>query len=240
MAKNSQMNPGVFVTGTDTGIGKTVVAAGLVRGFREMGMDVGVMKPVATGCYRLARGDRGFELRSEDTDRLVEAAQTDDGLEFVCPIRFELPLAPLTAARLAAQEISIEQIMAAYNTLRERHEFLVVEGIGGLMVPILQDYFVADMIKEMKLPAVVVARPGLGTLNHTILTVRYSESQGIDVLGIIVNHTEHDERSQVAETNIPILEKCCAVPVLQILAHSSDLRNPTMCAEACRKILGRK
>lgn len=228
---------GLFVTGTDTGVGKTVVAAGLVRGFAATGLDVGVMKPIAAGCYRSPRADGGFELMSEDADWLVGAAQTGDGLELVCPVRFELPLAPLTAARLAAQEVSIEQIMAAYKTLHERHEFLVVEGIGGLMAPIRQDYFVADMIKDMKLPAVVVARPGLGTLNHTILTVKYAKSQGISVLGIIVNHAERDDRSQAAETNIPILEECCGVLVLQVVPHATRLKDPNLCLEACRKMV---
>jgi len=239
VASSTQIKAGVFVTGTDTGVGKTVVAAGLVRGFAAMALDVGVMKPIAAGCYRSPRADGGFELRSEDADWLVEAAKTGDNLELVCTVRFELPLAPLTAARLAAQEVSIEQILGAYKTLRERHEFLVVEGVGGLMVPIRQDYFVADMIKDMKLPAVVVARPGLGTLNHTILTVKYAKSQGIGVLGIIVNHAEREDRSQAAETNIPILEECCGIPVLQVVPHATRLKDPNLCLEACRKILGK-
>ncbi len=225
------------MTGTDTGVGKTVVAAGLVKGFRQMGKDVGVMKPIATGCYRSDRADGGYELRSEDVDFLVEAAGIDDGLELVAPFRFEPPLAPLTAARLAGEEISMEKILLAYRTLREKHELMVVEGIGGLMVPIRSDYFVVDMIGDLGLPAVVVARAGLGTLNHTILTVKFAQSQGIHIAGIVVNHAEREDRSQAAETNVPVLEECCGVPVLQVVPHVMNLRDPTLCTEACRRIM---
>ena len=232
------MFPGVFVTGTDTEIGKTIVAAGLVRGFRAMGMDVGVMKPIATGGYRHARPDGGYELRSGDVDQLIEAAESHDDLSLVNPVCFEPPLAPLTAERLVGERISLERILAAFTTLRERHDVLVVEGIGGLMVPIRKDYFVADMIKDFELPAVVVARPGLGTLNHTILTVKYARHQGISLLGIIVNHARSDDRSDAAETNVPILEECSGVPVLQVVPHTSRPHDPRLCWEACRRILG--
>lgn len=240
MVRSTQITTGVFVTGTDTGVGKTVVAAGLVRGFKAMGTDVGVMKPIATGCYRLPRADGGYELKSEDVDWLVEAAGVDDELDLVAPFRFEPPLAPLTAARLAGVEISIEKTLEAYRTLCERHELIIVEGIGGVMAPIREDYFVADVIRDLELPAVVVARPGLGTLNHTILTVKYAESQGIRVLGIIISSAEGEDRSQAAETNVPILEECCSVPVLQVVPHTTRLKNLELCREACRKIVGGK
>jgi dethiobiotin synthetase len=231
------MSPGVFVTGTDTGVGKTVVAAGLVRGFKGMGIDVGVMKPVATGCYRERRADHGYELRSEDVDRLMEAAEVRDDLKLVSPVRFEPPLAPLTAARMSGEKVSVESIIEAYRMLRERHELMIVEGIGGLMVPVREDYYVADMIRDLELPAAVVARPGLGTLNHTILTVRCAQDQGIRVLGVILNHAEKDDVSEAAMTNVTILEEWCGVPVLQVVRHTPNVRDPGLCREACRKIL---
>ena len=236
---DADCSKGVFVTGTDTGVGKTVVAAGLVRGFRAMGVDVGVMKPIATGGYRHPRADAGYDLRSEDVDRLLEAAESHDDLRLVNPVCFEPPLAPLAAARIAGEEISFKRIREAYRSLVERHEFVVVEGIGGLMAPIREDYFVADLIRDMKLAAVVVARPGLGTLNHTILTVRYAKGRRIRILGIIVNHAEKEDRSEAAATNVGILEECCGVPVLQVVGHTSDLADARLCREACRKILGR-
>ncbi len=230
---------GVFVTGTDTGVGKTVVTAGLVRGFKAMEIDVGVMKPIATGGYRDARAGGGYDLRSEDVDKLLEAAESHDDRALVNPVCLEPPLAPLAAARIGGEEISLRKILAAYRTLRERHELMIVEGIGGLMVPIREDYFVADMVRHMDLPAVVVARPGLGTLNHTILTVKYAHARGISVLGIIINHAEKEDRSEAAATNVGILEKCSGVPVVQIVGHTSRLDDARLLSEACRKILGR-
>jgi len=236
LAKSAETRQGVFVTGSDTGVGKTVVAAGLVRGFRAMGMDVGVMKPIATGCYPSPRADGGYDLRSEDVDSLLKAAGVDDDLRLIAPFRFEPPLAPLTAARLTGEEISMESVLAAFRTLRDRHNLMVVEGIGGLMVPFRENYFVADMIRELKLPLVVVARPGLGTLNHTILTVRCAESRGIGILGIIVNSADGEDRSQAAETNVPILEECSGVPVLQVVPHTTNVDDPDLCFEACRAL----
>ena len=205
-----------------------------------MGVNVGVMKPIATGAYRCDLPDGRYKLRSEDVDLLVQAAGCEDEPSLVNPVCFEPPLAPLTASRLMNEEISLEKILTAYRTLRERHELMVVEGIGGLMVPIRADYYVADMIRDMALPAIVVARPGLGTLNHTILTAKYAEEHGINVLGIIDNHAEKLDRSEAAATNSGILEECCGVPVLQVVRHTSHLDDPSLCREACRKLLGKE
>ncbi len=237
---NLRMMKDVFVTATDTGIGKTVVAAGLARGFRAVGVDVGVMKPIATGAYRRDLPDGNHELRSEDAELLVQAAGSKDDLSLVNPVCLEPPLAPLTASRLTDEEISLEKILTAYGTLHERHELMIVEGIGGLMVPIRENYFVADLIKDMELRAIVVARPGLGALNHTILTVKYAEEHGINVLGIIVNHAEEEDRSEAAETNIGVLEECCGIPVLQVVKHTAHLDDPNLSREACRKLLGKE
>ncbi len=237
--KSKPRGEGVFVTATDTGVGKTVIAGGLVRGFKVMGMNVGVMKPIATGCYGSPRPDGGYDLRSEDVDFLLDAAEIDDDLSLVSPVRFEPPLSPLAAARIAGQEISIDRILAAYRTLCDRHDTIVVEGIGGLMVPIRRDYFVADMIKDFGLPAVIIARPGLGTLNHTILTVKCAQDRALTLLGIIVNHAEGQDSSEAAKANVPILEECCGVPVLQVVPHTTKLSDPNLCLEACRKILGK-
>ncbi|NQT84478.1 dethiobiotin synthase, partial [bacterium] len=180
----------------------------------------------------------GYELRSEDVDTLIEAADSHDDLRLVNPLCFEPPLAPLVAARFTEETISLEKILAAYTALRERHDLMIVEGIGGLMVPIRKDYFVADMMRDFELPTVVVARPGLGTLNHTILTVKHAQDRGISVLGIIINHAEKEDRSEAAITNPAILEESCGVPVLQIVEHTSRLDDPGLCLDACRKILG--
>ncbi|MDP2935542.1 MAG: dethiobiotin synthase, partial [Dehalococcoidia bacterium] len=158
---------GIFVTGTDTGVGKTVVAAGLAAALKARGVNVGVMKPVQTGDYP---GDAAV---------LRLAAGVDDPLNLILPCYLQAPLAPAVAALLGDRPVSPALIMEAFQELCQRHEFMIVEGVGGLMVPLLDGYSVADLIVAMGLPALVVARPGLGTINHTLLTIKQAQSVGI-------------------------------------------------------------
>ncbi len=189
-----------FVTGTDTGVGKTVVAAGLAAALRRRGIDVGVMKPIATGGVR-----RGGKLVSEDAEILVEAAGVRDSLDLVNPVCLEAPLAPLLAGK-----VDLRRIWRAYRTLSKKHEALVVEGIGGLLVPIRDRHFVADMIRRMALPVVLVTRSTLGTINHTLLTVEAARRRGIRILGIVVNHPARRPSSIDAKT----LASLAGVPLL--------------------------
>ncbi|HXV28180.1 MAG TPA: dethiobiotin synthase, partial [bacterium] len=152
------MKPGIFITGTDTGVGKTVVAAGLALALKERGMKVGVMKPVATGCL----GANG-SLVSEDAVYLWEAAENEYPA-LTNPLRLRNPLAPHVAATLEKKEIDIKKIHDAYRELQKHYDFLIVEGIGGLFVPITKDYYVSHLIREMRLPLVIVARSGLGSI----------------------------------------------------------------------------
>ena len=117
---------GLFITGTDTGVGKTVVAAGLVASLRNSGVDIGVMKPIETG----------FSLRSSDAFFLKRMAGVNDPLENICPYRFKFPLSPYTAAQLEKASIRLDKIRQAYHRLMKRHQAILVEGAGGLLVPI--------------------------------------------------------------------------------------------------------
>ena len=168
------MTRSFFVTGTDTGVGKTFVAAGIVRALRRRGIDVGVMKPVASGVVRGV---------SRDAVLLKEAAGVRDSLQFINPIGLEPPLAPSVAARVSKSPIDLRRVWFAYGTLAARHDCMVVEGVGGLMVPIKDRYPVAAMAKALGLPIVIVTRPTLGTINHTALTVHAARSHGLEVIG---------------------------------------------------------
>lgn len=172
---------GLFVTGTDTGVGKTLVACCLVRALRGRGLDVGVLKPVETGV-----GEAG----PEDALALREAAQTDEPLEAVCPIRLPLPAAPLAAARDAGVSIDRETIRGAWRRLRQRHPWRVVEGAGGLLVPVAAGWSMADLASEWELPVLVVARARLGTINHTLLTVEAVERRSLDLAGVVISHAD--------------------------------------------------
>ncbi len=211
---------GFFVTATDTGIGKTFVAAGIAKALKAKGIDVGVMKPIAAGGRREGQG-----FISEDAEFLIKIAGVDDPIEMVNPICLEQALAPLVAARLSSTRIDFEKIWKAYRNLSENHEFIIVEGIGGLMVPISEGYYLIDLIKMFGLPAIVVARPTLGTLNHTILTVKYAQEKKILIKGIIINYYQKFEETLAEKTNPQILEECCGVPVLGIISYNPRLEN---------------
>jgi len=170
---------GFFVTGTDTGVGKTLVACALVRGLRARGLDAGAMKPVETGV-----GDAG----PLDALALRRAAGDADPLEDVCPVRYTLPAAPTVAARAEGRDVEMWAIRRAYERVRVRHECVVVEGAGGLLVPVDEQLCMADLAREFELPLLVVARAALGTINHTLLTLEVAVARGLSVAGVIISH----------------------------------------------------
>lgn len=206
---------GIFVTGTDTGVGKTIVAAGIVAALKEKGIDVGVMKPIATGDKKI----------SQDAVFLKKAADADDPLELINPVCFKEPVAPMVAARLEKRKIDIEKIKCAFQELQKRHDFLVVEGIGGVLVPIKKDYFVADLILDLGLPCVIVARLGLGTINHTLMTIEALGDRGIEIIGIIFNDaTGRSSKDKSIATNPRIISEITGLPILGLVPKLKNLK----------------
>lgn len=170
---------GYFVTGTDTGVGKTVVACALARGLARRGLDVGAMKPIETGV-----GAAG----PLDALALRDAAGAGDPLADVCPQRFALAAAPTVAAAAEGREVDLDAVRGAWSRLAARHAWLVVEGAGGLLVPAAKGACMADLARELGLPLVVVARGGLGTINHTLLTLEAASARGLPVAGVVISH----------------------------------------------------
>jgi dethiobiotin synthetase len=190
---------GLFVTGTDTGVGKTLVAAGLARLWVNRGIKVGVFKPVASGGRV-----------SEDGKLLQKAAKLpDSAYPGIVPVHYRQPLAPWVAGWKEGA-VPLKKVEQAYQKAKSKCEFLVVEGVGGVRVPITRDFFVTDWIVKWKLPALVVARAGLGTINHTLLTVEALQKRKIKVLGVVVNGYKGKEPSE--KTNVQALEKLLNVP----------------------------
>ncbi len=203
------MFPSVFVTGTDTGVGKTVVAAGIAAALARRGVGVGVMKPVATGGKR-----RGGRVVSEDADLLMKAAGARDPIEMVNPVCLEPPLAPSVASRLTHRPVDLRLVWKAFKVLASAHECLVVEGIGGLMTPLQERYTVAHLVQRLGLPLLVVSRPTLGTINHTVLTVHAARSFGLPVRGLVVNHHARFKIGVAERLNPETLEAEANAPLM--------------------------
>lgn len=171
---------GVFVTGTDTGVGKTVVTAALARHLHYRGLDVGVMKPAETGVDDPARP-------GADASLLQWAASSTDDPTLIAPYRLRAPLAPSLAAEAESIRIDLAHLVATARSLSNRHDFTLIEGAGGLMVPLAGGLLVADLVVQLGLPLLIVCRAGLGTINHTLLTVHAARTMGIPLAGFIIN-----------------------------------------------------
>lgn len=215
---------GVFVTGTDTGIGKTAVACALAAWGRLHGCDVGVMKPVASGG-RMRRHEGRQSLVSDDAVRLARAAGVRDPWPLVNPVCFSEPLAPWTAALRAHRPAGLPAMLKAFAALAARHECMIVEGAGGWLVPLDARTTVADLAERLGLPVLLVARPGLGTLNHTLLSLEAIRRRRLRCLGVIVNHSGPSPRSPMARvaerTNPEILARLA--PLLGVLPFRHGL-----------------
>ena len=203
------MNRGFFITGTDTGVGKTIIAGAMIKVMHYFGARACAMKPIESGC-----GKEGDILVPHDGAFLRETAQMEDSLRLVTPCCFEHPLAPFAASEIEGKRVDIEGIRKAFHTLIRSYDAIVVEGIGGIMVPLRRDYYLVDLMKEFALPLLIVTRPGLGTINHTMLTVNYALEAGFEVAGIIINCSRPPENSLAEKTNPGVLEEICPVPII--------------------------
>jgi len=213
------MNHGIFITGTDTGIGKTLVTAALAFHLKKRGLTVGVMKPIETGV------SAGRAAQS-DAARLRSIIESEETLGAICPYSFELPVAPLAAAQTEGQTINPDTIKKVYRLLSGRYDCMVVEGIGGVHVPVTPSSDVTDLIKQLRLSVVVVGRSGLGGINHALLTIEALHRKHIHIVALVLNRT-HSVRSALARvqerSTIDILRKQADVPVLGPLPYEPGL-----------------
>jgi len=203
------MKDAILVTATDTGVGKTTVTAGLIRAMRMRGFSAAGMKPFTTGCPL-----RGDKLISEDAEIISEACEYEIERELLAPVLFAEPLAPAAAARVNGKTVNIQAAIDAFNAICEKYDFVIVEGIGGLAVPLSDEMTVADFAKACGLDLVIVARRTLGTLNHTALTVEYARSKGLGIRGIILTGPPPDADDVSAPTNRSELERLTGIPVV--------------------------
>lgn len=229
-------NRGIFVLGTDTAVGKTVVAGALAAALRQTGTDAGVLKPFASGSW-------------DDTLFLQKASGVAESREEITPFYFKYPLAPYASLQLERRSSRaqgrgrltfgprgwVKRTAAVW----QKHSFWVVEGIGGALVPISRDYDCLDAAKECGFPAVIVSRLGLGAINHSLLTVRAARARGLRVAGLVLNASSKPSRSLAEKTNPRVIGELAGVPAVQIFPHCSaaTLKNPAELAKLGRALL---
>jgi len=225
---------GLWITGTDTGIGKTFVAEGIIRGLKRAGLRAVPVKPVETGCVK-----RGRVLYPSDTLRLLRAAGVDESIDLVNPYRFREPVAPYVASIINGTKIEKGKIHRALKRLTGKYDFLILETAGGLMVPIADRYLNIDMIRDSGLPIIIVSRPDLGTINHTLLTVTVARAKGINIKGVIFNHSRKKKRGIPEKTNPDIIAKFGDVEILGIVPFTPAGLPDTRVADLFSRIVMR-
>lgn len=211
---NQLRQPGIFIAGTDTNVGKTVVTAALGLALQQTGAKVGVMKPVETGSTP--------DKTNSDVHRLRNVFASYKNVEVRNVYCLPQPVAPLEAARTAQQDIDVDAILNACRTFAVHHDYMLVEGAGGILVPLTETHDVCDLIKLLGFPCLIVGRTYLGSINHTRLTLRGLRAAGIPVLGILLNHTDTTPEEQQAST-VKLIRELSDAPVLDPLPFQPQM-----------------
>jgi dethiobiotin synthetase len=206
------MTRSVFITGTDTGVGKTWVSLGVITALQRHGLRTAAMKPVASGARRTPEGPR-----NDDALMLQDAADVDLIHEQVNPVLFTPPVAPHIAARRAGVTIDIDSLVVAHRRMAARCDWVVVEGIGGWRVPLSGGQTTADLVKALELPVIVVVGMRLGCLNHALLTRDAILNDGLRLLGWVANRV--DAEMACVEENIATLDERMGVPRIGVVPH---------------------
>ena len=221
---------GIFVTGTDTGVGKSVVAAGLVRIARNNGLRAVAVKPVETGCMI-----RDGQLYPEDGSFLHRASDGDLTLDECVPFRFSLPASPARAAAMVGSTLHVADLKEHVLALAEDADLIVVEGAGGLMVPIQGNLMMIDLVEQLGFPALIVARSGLGTINHSLLTLHALKQRGLETLGIVLSCSSPEPGPEEEFTPSDLARLTQPVPVLVLPYLSPEVKSdPVKIAETIR------
>jgi dethiobiotin synthetase len=212
--------PTLFVTATDTEVGKTVVAGAICDWFKRRGARVAALKPVASGCVHRREG-----LVSEDAEFLAHCGDVRLPLDVICPNRYAESLSPNVAAERAGVAVDWEAVQRSMDAMSEVADVLVVEGAGGIMSPLDAKHTMLDLATWLAAPTIVVARPGLGTINHTTLTVNALRQAGVPVAGLVVNRYLADRASVADETNLRQLERWTKAPLLAVVPEATIVRD---------------
>lgn len=205
------MHKGIFVTATDTEVGKTYVSCKIAEALKNLSINVGVFKPVSTG-------DRN------DARALIKSSSIKESEKKVTPIFFKNPMSPYGASLIENKTFNLKKVYSHFKYFLDKYNFTIIEGVGGVLVPLKKGFFVSDLIRNFKLPVIVVARHNLGTINHTLLTIEQLKKDNQKVLGIILNgHKNKDDVS--TKTNASLIKTITKLNVLSLgFNEKIDLR----------------
>ncbi|HEY0233401.1 MAG TPA: dethiobiotin synthase [Dokdonella sp.] len=209
---------GLFVTGTDTGVGKTHASCVLLAALRARGLRAVGMKPVASGCRETPQG-----LRNDDADALIGASAPTPSYADCNPYAFAPPIAPHIAARASGREIRLEPVLAAHSRLAPIADRIVIEGVGGWMAPLSDSLMQADLVRALDVPVILVVGLRLGCINHALLSARAITADGARLAGWIANRIDPD--MQEVDANLATLRARIGAPLLGVLDHVAD-RSP--------------
>lgn len=212
---------GIFITGTDTGVGKTIVAAALLHALRTAGVDAVYFKPVQTGCPRKAG-----KLIAPDLELVCALAginPSEKERQLMAPCRFPRACSPHLAAVLERRNIRLSEIIKSFTALKRRHDFVIVEGAGGVLTPLARQLSMLDLMQALFLPVVVVARPGLGTINHTLLTLRELRRAKLNVWGVVLNYPDKTGKTFIEKDNRKTIAKIGRARIIAELPYLGEL-----------------
>ncbi|MHC4394724.1 MAG: dethiobiotin synthase [Planctomycetota bacterium] len=217
--------PGLFVTGTDVGVGKTLIAGAIARILTQQGLNVGVFKPIATGCHRSWDG-----LTSYDTEFLADCANSELSVSTITPVGYLTRAAPIVSAAYDKSAINFEKIATAYKKISQVSDMVIIEGIGGVRVPLTTESDLLDLAVEFDLPVVIVTRPNPGAINHTLMTIDCVRATKLKIAGVVINSYD-GTRAEIAEDTVEqVIAQCGSVKILSVVPFDEtvDIKKPNL------------
>jgi dethiobiotin synthetase len=216
--------PGLFITGTDTGVGKTLIGGAIAGILTETGKNVGVFKPIATGCHRSWDG-----LTSYDTDFLADCAKSELPVSMITPISYLTRAVPIVSAAYDKSVINFDKIASAYKKICQESDIVIVEGIGGVRVPLTTEFDLLDLAVEFDLPVVIVARLNQGTINHTLMTIDCVRAAKLKIAGIVINGYDGTRAEIAQDTAEQIIAQCGGVKILSVVPFDETVNIKEPC-----------
>ena len=215
---NLPQKAGLFISGTGTGVGKTLIAGAIAKILTEKGLAVGVFKPIATGCKRTWDG-----LISDDTEFLAHCANSNESLATITPVGYLTPAAPVVSAFCDGPAIDFEKIASAYRRICQGSDIVIVEGIGGVRVPLTLEFDVLDLAAELGLAVVIVAGPNLGTINHTLMTIDCVRAAKLKIAGVVITGYDGTKSTTAEDTAPDVISQCGQIEVLSVVPFDDTI-----------------